>query len=120
MMFEVEEQVSQAIRKTPDLVVVPVGCGSFAQAAVTFWKSRPYPCVVVTVEPNAAACLKTSLENGSPTSISTESTIMDGLNCGTVSTIAWPLLQRGVDASVSISDTEADKAVQDLECWEWM
>lgn len=39
---------------------------------------------------------------------------MSGLNCGTVSSIAWPLLKNGVDAAVSISDAIADKAVSKL------
>lgn len=33
---------------------------------------------------------------------------MCGMNCGTVSSIAWPLLKRGVDASVTVSDADAE------------
>lgn len=36
---------------------------------------------------------------------------MNGMNCGTVSTIAWPFLRDGVDASVVISDIDAHQAV---------
>ncbi len=35
-------------------------------------------------------------------------------NCGTLSTIAWPFLQSGVDASLTISDYESHLAALDL------
>ena len=35
---------------------------------------------------------------------------MCGMNCGTVSTIAWPILCKGVDASITVTDTEAQAA----------
>jgi diaminopropionate ammonia-lyase len=39
---------------------------------------------------------------------------MAGLNCGTVSTIAWPYLRAGLDAAVAVSDAEAARAVAGL------
>ncbi len=39
---------------------------------------------------------------------------MSGMNCGTVSTNAWPVLQAGLDLSVTISDIEAHEAVIEL------
>lgn len=36
------------------------------------------------------------------------------MNCGTVSDIAWPILQKGISASVTISDHEAHQDVQYL------
>jgi diaminopropionate ammonia-lyase len=39
---------------------------------------------------------------------------MAGLNCGTVSSSAWPVLQQGCDAAVAVSDDEALRAVDDL------
>ncbi|KAH0556260.1 hypothetical protein GP486_005814 [Trichoglossum hirsutum] len=115
MMTETEEQVLKATGSTVNFAVAPVGVESFAQSVVSYWKSRSYPCAVLTVEPDSAACLKSSLINGVSTSVPTDDTIMTSLNCGTVSLIAWPILQKGVDASVSISDIEADKAVKQLQ-----
>jgi len=63
------------------------------------------------VEPTAAACLSTSLDADRIVPIQTGDTIMNGMNCGTVSTIAWPFLRDGVDASVVITDVDAHKAV---------
>jgi diaminopropionate ammonia-lyase len=113
-MVEVEEQVFKAIGSTVNYAVVPVGVGSFAQSAVSYWKSRPYHCTILTVEPDSAACLKTSLHNGKCTTIQTQNTIMSGMNCGTVSSIAWPMLRDGVDVCISVSDFEADQAVKRL------
>src|SRR5436305_4571358 len=70
-----------------DFAVAPVGVGSFAQSVLSFWKIRSYPCTVLAVEPDSAACLKSSLINGVSTTVPTDDTIMSGLNCGTVSSI---------------------------------
>jgi diaminopropionate ammonia-lyase len=115
MMVEAEEQVKKATGDTVNVVVAPVGVGSFAQSVVGYWKSRPFPCSTITVEPNNADCLQTSLFAGENITVDTGDTIMSGLNCGTVSIIAWPILKPGVDVSVSIKDSEADQAVQTLE-----
>jgi diaminopropionate ammonia-lyase len=39
---------------------------------------------------------------------------MAGLNCGSVSTIAWPVVRDGLDASVTITDDQARAAMQRL------
>ena len=114
MMVEVDEQVREATGGSVDLVIAPVGCGSFAQSAVNFFKSQPYECSVWTVESDQASCLLTSLINGQPTKVETFDTILDGLNCPTVSANAWPILKEGVEASVAITDVMADDAVKEL------
>ncbi|KAI9775381.1 MAG: hypothetical protein M1839_001236 [Geoglossum umbratile] len=114
MMSEVTEQVFAATGSFADLAVVPVGVGSLAQSAVIHYKSAPRPSALLAVEPESAACLRESLFNGAPTAISTGYTIMSGMNCGTVSSIAWPVLVKGTDASISVSEVEAHDAVQRL------
>ena len=107
MMKEIDEQLG----KSPTLVVVPVGVGSLAQSVVGHYKAAGRgQTVVLTVEPDTAACLHTSLRNGESRQIRTNHTIMTGLDCGTVSSIAWPVLQAGVDASLTVSDLEAHRA----------
>lgn len=96
---------------------VPVGVGSIAQAVTQHFKDERRTAghaKVVTVEPTTAASLKTSLDSGMISTIPTEDTIMCGMNCGTVSTTAWPILKKGVDASVAVTDVEAHQAVEDL------
>ena len=98
------------------LVSVPVGVGSLAQAAVTHYRHEPggTRTTVLAVEPDTAACVRASLDAGRITAISTGRTVMNGLNCGTPSSLAWPLLRDGLDAAVVVSDEEAERAMRDL------
>ncbi len=116
MLIEADAQLAEAgLTGDLDLVAVPVGVGSLAQAVVAHYRSRPgRPTAVLSVEPDTAACLLASLSADQPTSVSTESTVMAGLNCGSVSSAAWPYLRGGVTAAVSVSDGEAEQAVADL------
>jgi diaminopropionate ammonia-lyase len=98
----------------PDLVVVPVGVGSLAQAVVTHYRSGGRAAAVLAVEPDTAACALASLRAGGPRSIRTGATVMAGLNCGTLSSLAWPVLRDGLDAAVAVSDAQATRAVEDL------
>ncbi|MGZ3146035.1 pyridoxal-phosphate dependent enzyme [Lentzea chajnantorensis] len=107
---EVDEQLGRA----PDLVVVPVGVGSLAQAVITHYRSTTAAPCVLAVEPETAACVTASLIAGEPVTIGTSDTVMAGLNCGTPSTTAWPFLRNGLDAAVTVSDAECTKAAADL------
>ncbi|KAL4780345.1 tryptophan synthase beta subunit-like PLP-dependent enzyme [Aspergillus varians] len=113
MMAEIEQQLA-GMRLRATVMVTPVGVGSLANTVSTFCKSRDEPISVVAVEPDTAACLQESLLRGEWTPIDTSSTIMDGMNCGTVSTTAWPNLQRFVDVSVTVSCYESHRAVEYL------
>ncbi|KAK4144462.1 tryptophan synthase beta subunit-like PLP-dependent enzyme [Dichotomopilus funicola] len=97
--------------------MVPVGCGSIAQAVTKHYKdaNRTQPTTVIAVEPDTAACLKASLENGKMTTVPTGNSIMCGMNCGTLSTIAWPILASGVDAAVAVEDMESHDMAQAIE-----
>ncbi|MFF0745494.1 diaminopropionate ammonia-lyase [Streptomyces sp. NPDC004111] len=114
---EIDEQLTQAgVVEGPGLVAVPVGVGSLAQAVVTHYRSRPAgrPPALLSVEPEAAACARESLARGGPVSVTTDTTTMAGLNCGTPSSIAWPFLRDGLDAAVAVSDTDSALAAADL------
>ncbi|KAI1982630.1 hypothetical protein LOZ53_006236 [Ophidiomyces ophidiicola] len=111
MLDEIDSQLHDMSLK-PTLLVAPVGVGSLAQAVVAHCKSTKPPISVVTVEPDTAACLHTSLTAGKIIPLQTTGTIMSGLDCGTVSFTAWPMLQAGVDISTMVSDLEAHRAVK--------
>jgi diaminopropionate ammonia-lyase len=116
MFTEIEAQLEASGAAPVDLVVVPVGVGSLAQAAVMHFR-RPgiaYPPALMTVEPESAACVLHSLDRDELVSIGTSATIMTGLNCGTPSRGAWPYLRSGINAAVAVTDTEAARAVRDL------
>ncbi len=109
------EEVDAQLEEPPDLVVVPVGVGSLAEAVVRHYR-RPgaaHPSVLL-VEPDTAACVLASLTAGRPTRVSTAATVMAGLNCGTISSSSWPVLRAGCDAAVAVSDDDALRASDDL------
>ncbi|CRK42754.1 hypothetical protein BN1708_008856, partial [Verticillium longisporum] len=113
LVAEVDAQLaSQGLR--PDLVVTPCGVGSLAQAVVRHCKSGDRAYRVLAVEPDTAACLYESLRQGKISSVATSKTIMEGLNCGTVSLTAFDDLRSGVDACVTVSDHEAHEATRVL------
>ena len=111
---EVDAALAAAGTGSPDLVVVPAGVGSLAQAVVGHYRrGAPTPAVLV-VEPEAAPAVTTALLRGRPTRVETGPTVMTGLNCGTVSELAWPVLAGGLDASLTVTDAEARAAVAEL------
>ncbi|WP_068427030.1 pyridoxal-phosphate dependent enzyme [Piscicoccus intestinalis] len=128
LLQEIDEELGAA----PSLVAVPVGVGSLAEAVVRRYRrpspeeteiNTPRPATardvvagpsVLSVEPDTAACVLTSLRAGRPTSVETGDTAMAGLNCGTVSASAWPILAAGCDAAVTVSDEQALSAAEDL------
>ena len=117
LFAELDTQLAGAAAGPPPaLVVVPVGVGSLAQAAVAHYRARggQGKVAVLSVEPDSAACLLASLRAGRPVSVPTANTIMAGLNCGTVSSTAWPYLSAGLDAAIAVTDNAARRAAADL------
>jgi diaminopropionate ammonia-lyase len=100
------------------LISVPVGVGSLAQAAVAHYRRSGLPRaerpLLLSVEPDTAACVLRSLADGELASVPTAATVMNGLNCGTPSSIAWPYLRDGLDAAIAVTDADARDAVAAL------
>ncbi|KAF1924990.1 tryptophan synthase beta subunit-like PLP-dependent enzyme [Didymella exigua CBS 183.55] len=113
LLSEIEEQLLEKKLKA-NLLVTPVGVGSLAHAVVRHCKSSDRNCAVMSVEPDTAACLYQSLVAGKSIPVLTGKTIMEGLNCGKLSSTVFEDLQQGVDASVTISDFESHQALQYL------
>ena len=118
LFAELDAQLAQADVSVPALVSVPVGVGSLAQAAVAHYRqpallvsARPR---LLSAEPSDAACVLASLAAGSVVAVPTGDTVMNGLNCGTPSSLAWPYLRDGLDAAIAVNDTEAAAAVTSL------
>lgn len=101
----------------PDWIIIPVGIGGLAQAAVTHYKTSIAGHItrILTVEPETAASLYTSLKKGELSIVETGETILKGMNYGTVANAAWPVLQAGVDASVIVPDEEVKEGMKDLK-----
>jgi diaminopropionate ammonia-lyase len=116
LFAEVDTQLAGASAGAPALVAVPVGVGSLAQAAVLHYRADAVrgDTAVLAVEPDTAACLLASLRAGGPATVPTANTIMAGLNCGTITSTAWPYLSGGLDAAVAVTDDAARRAAADL------
>ncbi|MFF0269823.1 pyridoxal-phosphate dependent enzyme [Kribbella sp. NPDC004536] len=105
-------EIDEQLPGVPELVVVPTGVGSLLQAALEHYRGR---AKVLAVEPTTAACVGASLKAGEPVSVDTSApTIMAGLNCGTVSSIAWPIIRDHLDAAVAVTDEQARAAMEFL------
>jgi diaminopropionate ammonia-lyase len=116
MLTETDRQVAaQTNGKAANIAFVSVGVGSWAHSVVSHFKAANSSNRIVTVEPTAAPSLKESLHCGKITPIETGETIMNGMNCGTTSSIAWPVLRDGTYAAVTISDIESHECVQYLQ-----
>jgi diaminopropionate ammonia-lyase len=95
-----------------DLVMLQTGVGAFAAAGVRFAARRE--AVALAVDPAGAPCIAVSLGAGRPTSVRTTPTAMAGLDAGTPSAAAWPLLADGLAGAIVVDDGEADEASRDL------
>lgn len=116
MLEEISEQLGALKLAEPALVAVPVGVGSLAQAVVAYYRSPRSRGLtsVLSCEPDSAACVLASLIAGGPTSVPTASTNMAGLNCGTPTSLGWPILNQGLDAAIAVNDAEAARAIDVL------
>jgi diaminopropionate ammonia-lyase len=117
MLGEISDQLAGHGVGEPDLIAVPFGVGSLAQAVLAYYRSRPAPAAapsVLSCEPETAACALASLQAGHPVTVPTAATVMAGLNCGTLSSLVWPYLRDGCDAAVAVPDESAVRAVTDL------
>jgi diaminopropionate ammonia-lyase len=135
LLAEVDQQFAERELPGPDLVSVPVGVGSLAQAVVTHYRrGERVPCkadgvsgamglagkrdshapAVLAVEPETAAGVLASLHSAARQSVPTAGTVMAGLNCGTPSSLAWPVLAGGLDAAIAVPDHLAIEAGADL------
>lgn len=115
LFAEADEQLASSSHgaSTVDLALIPTGVGSLLQAALAHYRSGG-DTRVVSVEPTAAACIAPSLDAGEPVTVETGETVMSGLNCGTPSMLAWPLIRDGLDGAVVIEDDDGIRAAHDL------
>jgi diaminopropionate ammonia-lyase len=117
-LAEVSSQLADAGAAEPTVVVIPIGVGALASATVNYYKPEkgtgPAP-TLIGVEPASANCVQASISAGHLVTVpGPHTSIMVGLNCGTPSQVAWPLVSRGIDAIVSIEDDWARRAMREL------
>ncbi|MCK4237180.1 MAG: diaminopropionate ammonia-lyase [Candidatus Krumholzibacteria bacterium] len=115
MFWEIDEQLRAIGESTPDLVVVQIGVGSLASAAVRFYRcmdGRKAPAIL-GVEPEGAACAFESARADRMVTVpGPHTSVMAGLNCQTLSSVAWPTLRQGIDAFVVVGNSRAFEAMR--------
>ncbi|MBA66069.1 MAG: diaminopropionate ammonia-lyase [Candidatus Marinimicrobia bacterium] len=113
---QIHEITKQLKNDKIDILILQLGVGSWAASIIgyiiKYWKNIP---LIISIEPFSANCLYESIKLGERVSINKdESTIMAGLNCGTVSLIAWDILKKYINQAISISDRYAEEAMRIL------
>ncbi len=115
--WEIEERLAALGEPMPDAIAVQIGVGSLGGAMVSHFRRAALDAAptMIAVEPRDAACLFASVEAGRIVTVpGPHRSIMAGLNCGTVSDIAWPLLRDGFEAYVRIGDDRAREGMRAL------
>jgi diaminopropionate ammonia-lyase len=119
LFAEATAQLAAQGRPDPDVVLLQAGVGGLAWAGTAFHTRRAgarRPRLVV-VEPLEADCLLASITGPDGAMRGTSGrleTIMAGLNAGTPSLAAWPLLRAAVDGFLAIDDGYAEAAMRRL------
>lgn len=117
ILWEVDDQLAAQGEPGPDIVVVQIGVGALASAVVSHYRQpgRDHYPRIVGVEPTVANCMLASMRAGEIVTIpGPQDSIMAGLNCGTPSMLAWPVVSAGVDVFVEIDDDRAREAMRSL------
>jgi diaminopropionate ammonia-lyase len=117
VLWEVDDEFARQDLAQPDVVAVQIGVGALAASVVRHYRrpelglaDRPR---LLGVEPTVAACVFASMEAGGIVTIpGPQDSIMAGLNCGTPSPIAWPLVSHGIDVFVTAPDDRAREAMR--------
>lgn len=117
IFWEIEAQAVAARLPPFEAVLVPMGVGALAAAAVGHFRAAdtgPQPAMI-GVEPLSAECVIASIRSGRATGVpGPHDSIMAGLNCGLPSEIAWPVLRDGLTAAVGVDDDFARQGMRIL------
>ena len=119
MAEEVVRQLAgtAAAQKPPTHVFLQAGCGGLSASVIAyFWETwGPLRPRLIVVEPERADCVYRSIEADAQVQVTGDlETIMAGLACGEVSTIAWEILRLAASDSLAIPDTAAVSAMRAL------
>jgi len=115
IMHEIDEQLDARGAPRPDVVLVQNGVGALAAAVGAHYGGNEGP-VLVAVEPDDAACMLESLAAGRIVTVpGPHRSIMAGLNCGTLSMVAWPVLERTFQLCITVDDERAREAMKLLD-----
>jgi diaminopropionate ammonia-lyase len=110
------DEADEQLPAPPTVVLLQAGVGALTAAGIGHYlrsrgaQGRPR---FATVEPLTAACLLASAAADRLLTIDADQrSIMAGLNCGTPSSVAWPLIAATVDAYLAVPDDRAREAMR--------
>lgn len=106
---EIDRQAQQA----PDSILISVGGGGLI-AGVASWYADT-ATRVIALEPENAPTLHAARAAGAPVDVSVSGLAADALGARRIGSIAWPITQRGVQASYLLSDA----AIREAQLWLW-
>lgn len=101
------EVMDQMGEQRPTHAFLPVGVGGLASGIVgPFWDDMgSNMCKAISVESAMSACFLESIRNDRPTLVDiAEETMMAGLSCGEISSLAWDILRPTLSHCLSITD----------------
>ena len=94
-------------------VFLQAGVGGMAASMIAGFAefSENVPKFII-VEPENADCVFKSIKNNKPTKVNIKKeTLMGGMSCGDVSTVAWKILQNSTNYCLTISDKAISSVV---------
>ena len=115
ILWEIDDELARRNARPPDVVVVQIGVGALAAAVTRHFRraNSGIAPTIVAVEPTRAACVLASVAAGRIVSVAgPHDSIMAGLNCGTPSVVAWPIVSSGIDLFLAIDDDRAREAMR--------
>lgn len=107
-----DEAVSQ-IGHSPSHLFVQCGVGGLLASAIMYMKKKHPETRIICVEPSRSACVFENISSetdGTKLATGDLNSNMQGLNCGTPSKIAWPLIKHHVQDFIAIDDYYATLA----------
>jgi diaminopropionate ammonia-lyase len=116
IFWEIEDAMAATGNPGPDAIVVPIGVGALASAAVLWAQStRLKPPILIGVEPTEVPSMIQSVHAGHRMTVpGPHRTIMSGLRCGTPSMIAYPIVEAGFEWFVTVDDRQSISAMRAL------
>jgi diaminopropionate ammonia-lyase len=109
----VKEIIDEIEKNSVTHVFLQAGVGGMAAAMIAgFAKlSKTIPQFII-IEPENADCVFQSIKNNKPTTVDIKKeTVMGGMSCGDVSSIAWEILKNSANYCLTIPDEAISTAV---------
>lgn len=99
------EEIDEQAGEHPSHALIPIGVGSLAVAAANHYAPHT---TLIGFEPESAACALASIRAGEPVTVpGPHTSMMAGLNAGSLSQNAWPVLRDTFAAFCTIGDDAA-------------